>query len=519
MTDDLTNDVTKGQAIADPGPGKAWIGRPGTLARFAILSVAGVAAGLGQAPFGWWGVTLLALVLFLRMASGPLGWRAACLDGWAFGIGYFTLTLHWIVEPFYVDAARHGWMAPFALVFMAAGMALFWGAAMVLARRLGPGLLPLVVAFSAMELARSLVLTGFPWALIGHVWIDTPLAQLAAGVGPHGLTLLTLALAATLAAIGPRLWLGLPLAVTGGLWFWLDPGPAPTLPPDAPVIRLVQPNMPQDQKFDPDMIPIFYDRILRLSGGGTIPDLVVWPETALPWLLENAADMLESAADATRGAPLVMGIQRREGTRYFNTLALVDGEGQVQALYDKHHLVPFGEYIPFGEYLARFNIHGLAASEGGGFSSGPGPALIDLPGIGPAMPLICYEGIFAEEVNAMPGPARLMVLITNDAWFGTRAGPYQHLAQGRLRAIEQGIPMVRVANTGISALIDGQGRVLGSIPLGQEGALDLALPDPLPNTIYARAGDWPVIVLLALLSLGCLLRRPAIPIDRARPRA
>jgi apolipoprotein N-acyltransferase len=499
--------VKQDPASAGAGPGLAVAGRTLTLVRCLGLLIAGALAGLGQAPFGLPAVTVLVLAGVLTVARKETRNATAFLNGWFFGVGYFALTLHWIVEPFQVDAASHGWMAPFALFFMATGMALFWGAGFLLARQIGSGIWAIVAGLAVVEMIRSFVLTGFPWALIGHIWIDTPIAQLAALVGPHGLTLLTLGLAGAIAALGPRLWVALPLALTGVLWVWLDPGPAPVLPPDAPVIRLVQPNMPQDQKFDPDMIPVFYERILRLSGGGAVPQLVVWPETALPWLLEHSADILETAADATRGAPLVIGIQRRDGTRYFNSLVLADGEGQVRAVYDKHHLVPFGEYVPFGELMARFNIHGLAASQGGGFSSGDGPALIDLPGIGPAMPLICYEGIFAEEVNAMPASARLMILITNDAWFGTLAGPYQHLAQGRLRAIEQGIPMVRVANTGISALIDGHGRVIGSIPLGTEGALDLPLPEPLPPTIYAKFGDWPVILLLGLLLGICFATR------------
>jgi apolipoprotein N-acyltransferase len=181
----------------------------------------------------------------------------------------------------------------------------------------------------------------------------------------------------------------------------------------------------------------------------------------------------------------------------------------VLSVYDKHHLVPFGEYIPFGEWLGRFGIRGLAASDGAAFVPGPGPAVMTVPGIGRVMPLICYEGIFAEEVNAMPERAVLLVLVTNDAWFGLNVGPYQHLAQGRLRAIEQGLPMVRVANTGISALIDPHGRILGQIPLGHEGVLDLPLPAALPPTPYSRTGDWPVILLLIASALAPALARGA----------
>jgi apolipoprotein N-acyltransferase len=488
-------------------PGARLLAQSGVI-RFAALAVLGVIAGLGQEPFGWWWATVPALAAALHLAATERSPRAAFADLWSLGFGYFAFTMHWLVEPFLVDAARHGWMAPFALVFMAAGLALFWGAAGLLARRIGPTPFALAIALTLAEATRSLVLTGLPWALAGHIWIDTPLAQFAALAGPHALTLLTFTLAATLAP--PRNTSALPLAAVAAAWVALDPGPAPAPAPGAPVIRLVQPNIPQDEKWDPDLIPEQVNRIMRLSAGpddAPVPALVVWPETTLPWLLEEMPDLLELAADATLGAPIAMGVQRGEGGLYYNTLALVDGAGQVIATYDKHHLVPFGEYIPLGDLLGRWGIRGLAASDGAAYAAGPGPAVMDVPGIGTVMPLICYEGIFAEEVNAMPARANLLLLVTNDAWFGENVGPYQHLAQGRLRAIEQGLPMVRVANTGVSALIDPQGRVLGSIPLGQEGVLDLPLPAPEPPTPYTIWGDWPLLLLLVAVALALSMRR------------
>ena len=495
-------------------PGAGLLARGG-LVRFAAFAVLGMIAGLGQEPFGWWWLTVPAFALALGLAAGEGRPRTAFADLWSLAFGYFAFTLNWLVEPFFVDAPRHGWMAPFALVFMAAGLGLFWGAAGLLARRAGGGALALALALTLAEIARSLLFTGLPWALAGHIWIDTPLAQLAAVAGPHGLTLLTFALAAALAP--PRATSALPLAAAAAAWLALDPGPAPPPAPDAPILRLVQPDIPQDEKWDPAFIPGHLDRILRLTAGPPGPDgtaapppaLVIWPETAMPWRLDNAADLLLLATGASGGAPIAMGVGRAEAGLYRNSLALVDGQGRVLSVYDKHHLVPFGEYIPFGEWLGRFGIRGLAASDGAAFVPGPGPAVMTVPGIGPVMPLICYEGIFAEEVNAMPERAVLLLLVTNDAWFGLNVGPYQHLAQGRLRAIEQGLPMVRVANTGISALIDPHGRILGRIPLGEAGVLDLPLPAALPPTPYSRTGDWPVIltVLTALVALALRARR------------
>lgn len=504
-----------------PGRPAQWVARRGLWARGLLLAALGAGAGLGQAPFGWPVATILALALVVFLAQQVAAARAAFGIGCAFGTGYFALTLHWITQPFLVEPARDGWMAPFALVLMAGGLALFWGAALAGAAWLAPAngaarRAAIVALWTGAEAARSLILTGFPWALLGHVWIDTPLAQLAAWGGPHGLTLVTLALAAVVAGIGLRVWLAAPAAVVAGLWLVLDPGPPPLPETTAPIVRLVQPNVPQAQKWDPDLMAGHFRRLLALTSQGGPVDLIVWPETAVPYLLEYSDEVLEMAAIAAQGAPLLLGIQRREGeSRFFNSLILLGPDAglparagaRADAVYDKAHLVPFGEYMPLGEVMARVGIHGLAASEGGGYSAGPGPVVIAVPGIGLAMPLICYESIFAEEVAAAPQRPRLLVLITNDAWFGTFAGPFQHFEQARLRAIEQGLPMVRVANTGVSGLIDGQGRVLGRIALGQAGALDVALPSALPPTVYARLGDAPVLGLLGLALLALTLAR------------
>lgn len=489
--------------------------------RLAGLAGLGALAGLGQAPWSLWPLTLAALAVAFHLQTRSTRPRTAFGAGWALGFGYFLLVLHWIMQPFQVDAARDGWMAPYALVLMAGGLALFWGAAWALAQRLRPGApLALVAAWTAAEIARSVLFTGFPWALLGHIWIGTPLAQLAAFVGPHGLTLLTLLASAALAQAGRRAWVlaALPLVAGAIGWPLLDPGPAPAPDPSQPLVRMVQPNAPQDQKWNPAKADIFYNRLLDATAAAPAPDLVVWPETALPYLLEYATPAFETISDLSRGAPVVLGINRREGSRFYNSLLVLGRGAQVLAIHDKAHLAPFGEYIPFGEFFARFGIQGLAASQGGGFSAGRVGDVLDIPGIGPALALICYEGIFAQEVGAYARRPRLMVLITNDAWFGTDAGPQQHLAQERLRAIEQGLPMVRVANTGISAMIDAKGRITAALPLGAEGGLDARLPPALPPTLYARWGEWTALVLLLLVSLAALLPRLRFSIDPRRAR-
>lgn len=469
------------------------------------LAALGALAALGQAPTELWFLTLGALAVWLWLwPRGTMGFG----HGFWLGLGYFAVTLRWIVSPFLVDVAAHGWMAPFAVVAMAAGGGVFWGLAAGIAGRIwGAQSLPLTLCLAGVEVLRALILTGFPWALLGHIWIDTPLAQLAGWVGPHGLTLLTVVLAWTVMALSQRVWWAAvgPLGAGALALLLAPPGAAPA---DGPVIRLVQPNAPQDEKWDPVLGRPHTDRLLALTAQGARPDLIVWPEMAVTSLLEYADTT--RIATAARGVPLIFGIARRDGARYYNTATLLDGQGMIAQSYDKAHILPFGEYIPGGDWLARLGITAFAPSHGGGYSHGAGDHLLDLPGIGPARVLICYEGIFAEEIALSAPRPRLMVLITNDAWFGHGAGPEQHLAQARLRAIEQGLPMVRVANTGISALIDPWGRVATALPLNTAGALDVALPAALAPPLYARLGDTPAIVFLlaALAALAPRRRKP-----------
>lgn len=487
-----------------------WMAK-GKLARFFLLAVLGAVAGLGQAPTDLWFLTIIglgALFWIVRPDDNP---RRMAFHLWAFGFGYFAHSLRWIVEPFLVDLARHGWMAPFALFLMGAGAALFWALAAWVAARIAPRNMPmLALLIVGAEMLRSLILTGFPWALLGHVWVPTDLAHLAAFGGPHLLTFVTVMAGLALSALaGAGRIVGLVfLGALAAVAFVLQPDQPRALAADLPVVRLVQPNAPQSQKWDPAFRDVFLNRMIRMTGDGDVPDLVVWPETAIPYLLNTIEDDLAIVSDAARGAPLVFGIQRRDAEgRAFNSLAVMGRGGELLSIYDKRHLVPFGEYIPGAALLGQLGATGLARNLGTGFTAGEAAGAINLPGIGAAVPLICYEGIFAEEVRYGETRPRLLMLITNDAWFGKAAGPRQHLAQARLRAIEHGLPMVRVANTGISAMIDGHGRVTASLPLGVDGALDAVLPPVLPATLYSRLGEFPFATVLILLTLGCYLTR------------
>lgn len=471
---------------------------------------------LAQAALAFGGGALLSLALApwhmligLPVALAAAGWlvmhahsaRAAALAGWLFGLGYFTFGLSWIIEPFQVDPERHAWMAPFALVFLAAGLALFWGAAFGISARLSRGvvrLTMLVALWSLAEFARAYLLTGFPWAAFGQFWIDTPAANLLPWVGPQGLALLTLAAFMPLALLrmhpaAALLPLGVAAAAVAGA-----PSPSETVRTDR-VVRIVQPNAPQNLKWHPEHRWEFVRRALAFSAEEPRPDMIVWPETAVPQLMNYAGDTLQAISERAGSVPVLLGIQREEGGAYYNSAVLLDSDGLPAAVYDKAHLVPFGEYVPFGDFLARFGVHGFASQAGSGYAAGPGAQVLDLP-IGTALPLICYEAVFPQDVNAAETRPDMLVQITNDAWFGTRSGPYQHLVQARMRALEQGLPMIRAANTGVSAMIAPDGAMLDQLPLGETGYIDAALPGPLPPTLYSRTGDWPVLMLCVFIA-------------------
>ncbi|MDP3961831.1 MAG: apolipoprotein N-acyltransferase [Pseudorhodobacter sp.] len=489
---------------------RRW-GLPGAGGTFAALGC-GAALAAGQAPLGLWGLALAGLVGLTAVVASAAHVRAAAWTGLLAGAAHFTLALSWLVSPFLIDAAHDGWMAPFAVLLMAVGLALFWAAAAAastLAASRRRRALAFALALSGAELARGYVLTGFPWATVGHIWIDTPLAQLAALLGAGGLTLLATLAAALPVAFGRRGLAGgaalLAAAASFGLYQLAQPAPAAR-----PImLRLVQPDAAQHLKWDPDAARLIFARLLAYTAARPAPDLVIWPETSVPWLLEAGDGVAPAIAAAGAGAPVAVGIQRVDGARYFNSLAVIGAAGAVAALYDKHHLVPFGEYVPFGDAMANlFGVSAFAARLGNGYSAGPGAAVLDLgPRLGRVLPLICYEAVFPQDLRAAPSRPDWILQITNDAWFGTMTGPYQHLAQARLRAIEQGLPLVRVANTGVSAVIDARGRVVAQIALGQAAYLDAALPAALAAPLYARWGEWPLLLLLAGLGLPLVLRR------------
>ena len=479
----------------------------------------GALTGLGQAPFGLVWLALIGLAGGFWLFQTTVTTRQAGWTGWAFGVGYFALVLNWIVEPFLVEPEVYGWMAPFALIGLAAGMALFWALAFRLARWQGRGI-ALVVFWAGAEVLRSVILTGFPWGLLGYIWLDHGLDQMAAYIGPHGLTLLTLFGVWAMLAAARHRWrlLMVPLVMAPYAYLITAGNISAGLSglgadDDRPLVRLVQTNAPQHEKWDREMIPVFFDRNLQFTAAISEkkPDLVIWPETSVPYLLNSAEGALEVIAGVAEGVPVVLGMQRRgDAGQYYNSLVVLGADGAVADVYDKSHLVPFGEYVPGGWLAAKLGLNGFAAQGGFGFESGDGLRPIGIPGLGRALPLICYEAIFPEEVGGVSERPDWLLQITNDAWFGNLTGPQQHLAQARFRAIEQGLPMVRAANTGISAVIDARGQITAMLGLGVAGYLDALLPRALPATPYSRTGDWPVFLLLILTATVVLLKRRTV---------
>ena len=465
----------------------------------------GAVAALGQPPWGLWPVALAAYALLLHALARS---RRPVLAAWAAGAGHFAVALHWIAEPFLIDAAVTGWLAPVALVATCGGLALFWGAGAGLGARWLGGPVGSAAGLAMAELARSYVLTGFPWALSGHVLIDTAALPSASILGAHGLGIAVLVGAGAVATLRAP-------AVVAGLVLWAAPfGLARLVPPageaaaGAPVVRLVQPNAPQHLKWDPDHAARFFERGLALTAEPGAFDAVVWPETALPTLLDASETLRPTIARAAGGAPVVIGAQRYgPAGRPRNALALLDGEaGAVVHVYDKHRLVPFGEFLPWPDLFGALGFGPLAAQLAGIFAPGPGPETFALPGVGRALPLICYEAIFPQDLRRASPRADAVLHLTNDAWFGAGAGPRQHLALARLRAAESGLPVLRAANTGISASIDARGRVLASLELDTAGRLDVALPPAAGRTPYGAIGDLGPLAVLTLLASVVFVR-------------
>lgn len=503
------------------------------IVRFALALWAGWIASLALPPFGLFFAQLPAysiLIIALGRARTPWGGFGVC---WAFAFGYHLFGLSWIGEAFLVDVDRFGWMQPFAVIGLPAGLAILTGltgVAFVWLRRRFPGspirdAMLFAALFMASEWLRGNILTGFPWNLPVHGWDSVlPVLQATYWLGPYGVSMLAvLAGGALLPVLAPApplrktagaLVLVLPLVVAagaGGLRLAAAPAAMPVI--EGVKLRLVQPSIPQREKWQPDLRAAHFEQHLELSRDADAAGVthIIWPEAATAFLVAESPDALAKIAKVVPpGGAVILGTPRRKinpspgagNYQYTNSVIVVSDAGRIVSAYDKHHLVPFGEYVPLRNWLP---LQQLAPGHGS-FSEGPGPQTIPVPGAPPFSPMICYEAIFPGEVVDSNLPPGWLLNVTNDAWFGTSAGPHQHLAAARLRSIEEGLPLVRVASTGITVIMDAYGRIQDQLNIGVNGFLDVELPIALPpnkTTITSNA----ILGLMVAFALLISLRR------------
>lgn len=492
---------------------------------FALAALLGALVACGYAPLSLWPLALAALAGWIALVerAGGSGWRAFFL-GWAFGLGLFTAGNNWIAHAFtYQDAMPHwlGYGAVFALSLYLAVYPGFAALGLMALRRRWPGLpaAPLLAAlWIVTEFGRATIFTGFAWNPLGVLWLDTGVEQLAPFVGTYGLGALAILAGGALLALARLRWVRalpvLALLLLVGLW-----GQGRAAPGERAVdLRIVQPNINQNEKYDPALEQRNFARLATLSGKPSArPRLVLWPEAAVPAWLDMEPLWRARLADLlgphdllmTGGVKVYFRERGKAGGLYSertligarNALWVLDPRGRLLSRYDKAHLVPYGEYLPMRSVLEPLGLSRLVPGDAD-FWPGPGPRSLLLPGAGgrPALKMgvqICYEIIFSGQVVDRAARPDFLFNPSNDAWFGAW-GPPQHLAQARLRAVEEGLPVVRSTPTGISALVDARGRLRAHVGHHVAGGVSVRLPGALPPTPFARLGN----VLPFLFALG-----------------
>jgi apolipoprotein N-acyltransferase len=503
--------------------------------RYGVAFLLGVCTTATLPPVDLTPLLLVAFPGLLWLDEGSSGPWASFRAGYAFGLGFFVSGLYWIAAALLVDVARFWWLLPFAVMGLPAAFALYIGLALLatklVAERLRlPGtarVFAFAILWTVAEWVRGHAFTGLPWNLIGYAWSGgfpgaIAMLQSVAWIGIYGLSFLTVLAASLPALLGvpsltpvstrrrlaPAIATGLLIlvpSVLGGIRLQA----APTA--DTGIwLRVVQPSIPESMKWDPAAAERNFRLLLDLSAAPAVRriSVVIWPEAAIPFLLDrDPSHLREIGAIAREKGVVITGALRANPPpnpvqHLWNSLEAVNGDGEIAASYDKAHLVPFGEYVPLRHILPLNKITPGTMD----FTAGPGPRTIELSGLPRFAPLICYEVIFPGAVVDEHDRPAWILNVTNDAWYGQSSGPYQHFAIARTRAVEEGLPLIRAANNGVSGVVDPLGRVRARIDLDTVGYADLPLPAAGEITPYGRGGDWILLVLLLLGVLPVALR-------------
>lgn len=483
----------------------------------------GAVSVLAFPPMSFFPVLWLCFPALIFLLQGTVTIRQAFITGWCFAFGCFLFGFYWIAAAMFVDIGQFWWAVPLAVAGLPAFFAIYYGVALAVARRIGLNGVSGIIVFSLMwflaDYARGHVFGGFPWNLEGYVWTRAlPVLQITSIIGVYGLTLLTLCATALFALFNDGRHKHHCLAASGVILFSLIAlGGEWRLSQDSGAVvpnvhlRIVQPNINQAHKWDADGRERNLQQLLDLSSapGKRLPTHIIWPETAATfYLTEDPVHRRVIAAHIPQDGAILTGVIRRsqdaDGTaHYYNSLIVVDGKSNIVADYDKFHLVPFGEYIPMRSFLPIRTLANLGLD----FTAGDGLHSLRVSGLPPFSPLICYEAIFSGAVEDTADRPGFLVNITNDGWYGNTTGPYQHFATVRVRAIEEGLPLVRAANTGISGVVDAYGRIVTRIGLGKSDFADADLPQAIAPTFFSHYGEGPLWVMCGLLVAGVVFMK------------
>lgn len=517
-----------------------------------IAVVAGAVSALAMPPFDIFPVLFLTMPILVWLIDGTTApvdagffrrlWPAARI-GWLFGFGYFLAGLWWLGMAFLVDGDEFIWLLPVAVLVLPAGLALFWGFGAAVARIFWADGWRRIVALSASlalaEWLRGTIFTGFPWNTIGYAAMPNPLMMQSASVlGLYGITPLALlvfsspGIFAASSSVRPRrmralfvVVLTLVVAHLGfGAWRLST---ATNEMVDNVKIRIIQPGIKQSEKWQEGKEMEIFNRYITLSAqtnSSTTKALdgvthLIWPESAFPFLLtRNRAAIASIAALLPQNTTLITGAMRAEAAVpgstegfTFNSLYVINGDGEIIGAQDKVHLVPFGEYLPFQSQMESLGLRQLTRLRGG-FSAGHQRRHIPLEDAPAFLPLVCYEIIFPGQVRGAGEEPGWIINVTNDAWYGNTPGPYQHLRQARIRAVEEGLPLIRAANSGISMISDSFGRIIRIIPLGEIGLIDGPLPKSVNRTMFLNMGNLPYwLILFIFFFLITFGKKPGNP--------